>query len=491
VRLRSTSARLAHFEVLDEPGLRASDAWIAHLGALYVALIGLFILWGLAQSVYRGDRLTRVFTAIQTINLLHGAVSLGYLHLLAPAWPGPVVQDRLLSVLGVLAVFSATTYMVLLIDEMAPRRRRKALLALIGAALALAALVLAGQVRPAMMLSHGAMLLLPPVLLVAAVRTRPGTGVLPSGEAALPKRAVLVYLALVVLIGLLAAFPGIGLLPPTELNLYILILYGIPTGLLMLGMLQYRAQFQFRQRSLLQMAAEQADQRAEAERAQRVEREQMLDMLGHELKTPLATLRMWLGDRQIPAEISTRLAKLIDEIREVVERTVQAGQLESGGIRLQWQSCDVVALAQDWVRALPGGERIVLEVEDGAAGAASVRTDPYFLGMIVRNLLDNALKYSPDGSPVTLALAPPGEHGAWSVTVSNLVGRAGRPDPDQIFRKYWRSPAAMYRSGSGQGLYLVFRLAALLGGRLTCEPDPGPVRFKLIMEQRPGAVETT
>lgn len=489
VRLRTTSTRLAQFEVLDEASLRATELRITLLGAMYISLIGLFILWGLANSVSRGDRLNRTFTAVQVISLMHGVVHLGYVRLFAPDWLGPMALDRLFSALTVLYAFGAATFVLLLIDEMAPRRRRKTLLAGIAAGLVLIGLVLAGEVRLAMTLNNAVILLLPPVLLVLAAASTPSTGLLPSGEVAFPKRAVMVYLAVLVLVTSVAAVPNLGLRRPSELSLYLMIVYSFPTGLLMLAMLQYRAQFTARQRALLKIEAEQAHQRAEVEHAQRVEREQMLDMLAHELKTPLATLRMRLGDRQIPAEISARLTDPIAEIREVIERTVQTGQVESGGIRLHWQTCDVVALVRDWLRALPGSERVVFDADGDDGRPAPVRTDPYFLGVVVRNLLDNGLKYSPDGSPVTLALARPDASGAWSMTVTNLVGRAGRPDPEQVFRKYWRSPAAMYRSGSGQGLYLVFRLAALLGGRLTCEPDAGPVRFTLTMGPHPDAAE--
>lgn len=495
VRLRTTSTRLAHFEVLNETDLRVSDAKLIHMGGLYLALVGLFIVWGLVHAILRRDRLSQVFTAYQVVSLMHGATSLGYTRLFAPAWLSPVALDRAFSALALVVVFFSAAFALLLLDEVAPGRRRPKLLAGLAVLSVLLGLQLMGQVRLSLAINNLVILLLPPLLLLLAVRSRPHPGRLPGGEVPLPKNVVIGYLSPLVLLTLLTAVPNSGLLPPHELNLYVIGLYNVPTGFLMLGLLQYRAQLLFRQRSLLKIEAEQAHRRAEVEREQRLERERMLDMLGHELKTPLATLRMRLGDRQIPAEISARLAEPINEIREVIERTVQTGQVESGGIRLQWQSCEPDALVKDWLRALPGAERVVLDLDldrgRDAGSQASVRTDPYFLGVIVRNLLDNALKYSPDGSPVTLTLALPGADGAWSVTVSNLVGRASRPDPAQVFRKYWRSPSAMYRSGSGQGLYLVFRLAALLGGRLTYEPDAGPVRFKLTLGPRPDAAEQT
>ena len=116
--------------------------------------------------------------------------------------------------------------------------------------------------------------------------------------------------------------------------------------------------------------------------------------------------------------------------------------------------------------------------------------DPTLLRVILGNLLDNALKYSPVDSTVDLVVRPAagglsgpiGECGAGGVRggvgcaggdadvgrdgaaghragpllrVCNRPGRAGRPDPAQVFRKYYRSEGAQHSRHTGQGLYPV------------------------------------
>lgn len=98
--------------------------------------------------------------------------------------------------------------------------------------------------------------------------------------------------------------------------------------------------------------------------------------------------------------------------------------------------------------------------------------DAVLLRVILINLLDNALKYSPPGSSVTLTVDAPALAGTAGplLTISNWPGRAGRPDPKRVFSKYYRSDGARHTTGSGQGTYLVAGLARLLGLMVECDP---------------------
>jgi signal transduction histidine kinase len=230
------------------------------------------------------------------------------------------------------------------------------------------------------------------------------------------------------------------------------------------------------QRESLMHEAQQATQRAELERAQRLERERMIAMLGHEIKTPLATLRMMLGDQAIPTQTALQLNEPLHEINEVIERTVQSGQLENNAVDLRPLSCNLVKALQQSLGHWPQQPRLQWLMPPQAT-KMQVVTDPFLLGVIVRNLLDNALKYSPDDSMVQISLKT--DHTIWTLEVSNLMGRAGLPDPERVFEKFWRSPQARYRSGSGQGLFIALRLAELMGGHLIHETRGDQVLFIL------------
>jgi signal transduction histidine kinase len=104
--------------------------------------------------------------------------------------------------------------------------------------------------------------------------------------------------------------------------------------------------------------------------------------------------------------------------------------------------------------------------------------------IIIGNLLDNALKYAPPQARVRVSMTATEQGGRRGVviSVSNPVGRAGRPDATRLFEKYYRGTHARHRSGSGPGLYLAQRLATRIGARLSLRQDDG-VTFELWVPQ--------
>lgn len=485
LRIQTTSTRLAHFEVLQEDVLRHSNLTLQTLTSIYLALIGTFLFLGIFQSVVRRDSLNWSFTAYQLIALVHGVVALGHARWWADKLLPPAVLDRAFSFFIVCLTFAVLLFTATLVRETSQTRWSRYLLyGLFAALLGLIGMQFGGLLSLSLIINSVAAVILPTLFFIYVIflPVRKAENERTTG---LPKAAVVTYFGLTLGVAYLGAMPVLGWFPAVELSLYWIQIYCVCSGLLMLGVLQYRAMIVSRQRDALIAETQRANERAELERAQRIERQQLLNMLGHELKTPMATLRMLLGDRNIPGDLSKRLSAPLTEMKEVVERTVQSGQLEEGGIELRLQQCDLISVVQEQVSSLSTTDRVVFRFEPGLKSEAMINTDPYFIGVIVRNLLDNAVKYSPEHSAIQLDLVFSDDRKSWWLTVKNKVGRAGRPDPEKIFLKYWRSPNATYRSGSGQGLYIVYRLAGLLGGKLSLEPDHEWVNFRLEMPVDP------
>jgi signal transduction histidine kinase len=110
--------------------------------------------------------------------------------------------------------------------------------------------------------------------------------------------------------------------------------------------------------------------------------------------------------------------------------------------------------------------------------------DAGLLKTMISNLIDNALAYSPPESVVTLTVQkitsqhPP----SWLVlSVSNHVGKAGMPDAQKVFTKYYRAAAAHQRTGSGLGLFLVKNLAEMVEGHLLYRSSPSE-RVQVVFE---------
>lgn len=485
LRVRTTSTRLVHAEVLTPAELRLSGSRLDHLGALYIGLIAMFFLWGVVQVLLRPERLMVAFIASQAIALLTSACWLGYPYLYLSDDLAPGVIDTLTSASVVLQMLAGIAMSHLLLEELGPARwRRRAMLALCAVFPVLLGMMWAGYVGPALHLNM-AMLAVAPVLMLAfalASRVEPREA---HRRRALSKPVLVGYFGAMLGFAGVTAAPSLGLLKAPWISLYASMWHGLSGGALMVLMLQYRAWQNLRQQSLLRIAAFDAARLAEQERAHREDRERLLQMLGHELKTPLSTMRMLLADRDVPAELSKRIGAGVNEMAGVLERTVQAGRVEADRATLAAERADLLQVLRTVCGDLPGGERVRLRLRTDAEGGAPVCTDLTLLRGVLRNLLENALKYGAPGEPVDVEIAPRDERGRWGVLVADAPGRAGLPDAQRVFQKYYRSPRAGYCSGSGLGLYLVRGLVRQMGGEVRYEPEGGTVRFRVLLPDLP------
>jgi signal transduction histidine kinase len=212
------------------------------------------------------------------------------------------------------------------------------------------------------------------------------------------------------------------------------------------------------------------------------EQDRFLSMLSHELKTPLSVIRMSLYNDS--PESRQRVERNIADINAIVERCLQSGRLQHDRIEIATAPCDVDALIQKIVADCHDPQRLVLTP---SAPLPPCETDWQLLGIVIANLVDNALKYSPAGSPVTLEAQPAmrADQPGIRIEVSNTAGIAGLPDPEQVFRKYYRAPAAHAKTGSGLGLHLAEGFARKLGGELHYQPQDDTVKFDLWIPRQP------
>ncbi len=209
----------------------------------------------------------------------------------------------------------------------------------------------------------------------------------------------------------------------------------------------------------------------------RDEQDRFMSMLNHELKTPLAVIRMSLGDESLPVGVRERVTRSVTDMNAIVERSLQADRLRHGHIQINRQECPVGELLASLVSDSVSPAHINLEVDE----LPMVTTDAQLLGVILGNLIDNALKYGAPGKPVTVnaGQAARKTKPGVSIAVTNRPGAAGMPDARKVFRKYYRAPGAHSKTGSGLGLHISAGLADKLGGHLSYVPSPDEVRFEL------------
>ena len=206
--------------------------------------------------------------------------------------------------------------------------------------------------------------------------------------------------------------------------------------------------------------------------------------ISHELRTPLAVLyggaaTLGRGDLELAEGDRRRLLEMMvgegQRLERLVDRILFASSVENDALRAATRR---VAVA-DLLRTLVGdlGETTAAPLRlviDDAAARRVVVGDPDHLREIVSNLVDNAVKYSPDGSAVDLRLEA--RDGRVRVCVSDRGPGVPYPDRERVFDKFFRADSLLTTGvrGTGLGLYIVRELVRRLGGRVWVESGPGP-----------------
>jgi signal transduction histidine kinase len=209
------------------------------------------------------------------------------------------------------------------------------------------------------------------------------------------------------------------------------------------------------------------------------EQDQFLSMLSHELKTPLAVIRMSLGQGSeiIDQANRARLVRAVADINAIIERCLQTDRLQNGRIELDKRPYNPGELLRQIIGSSAQEKRVELYAPPLPDGVS----DTQLLSVILSNLIDNALKYSAPQAmiSVTAIAAAHNEQAGVHIEISNLPGSAGLPDAEQVFRKYYRAPGAHSKTGSGLGLHIAQGFSTMLGGELSYAPSDGAVKFAL------------
>ncbi len=209
-----------------------------------------------------------------------------------------------------------------------------------------------------------------------------------------------------------------------------------------------------------------------------------VDSVTHELKSPIAALQMYLQTLQMrPLEEDRRkdfyrtMEKEVRRLDELINHLLEVGRLEAIGQRDQPENVELEPMLRRCAEAAclhhdaEPDETVVFEVEPAMVTARRV-----VLEMIFRNLIDNAIKYSPKGERVEVVA-----HMLRRDRVAVDVRDRGEGVPAdirrQIFRIFYRGGKELERTqkGTGLGLYIVRTLVRLLKGRVDVhDRDDGP-----------------
>jgi len=204
------------------------------------------------------------------------------------------------------------------------------------------------------------------------------------------------------------------------------------------------------------------------------EHESFINAVTHELKTPLASIRLYLQtlqSRTVTDEQRRNFYGIMladaDRLHQTVDQVLRAGvvgQKPKAPLRVR---VDLASLARESVelarlRHHLGDEAIALETPEQAL---MVDGDPEELRTVLANLLDNAVKYSGDTVQVSVSVAAPSPTRAWVRVQDRGVGIPPR-QLKRIFNRFYRVQMRAPVKGTGLGLYIVRSIARAHGGRV-------------------------
>ena len=206
--------------------------------------------------------------------------------------------------------------------------------------------------------------------------------------------------------------------------------------------------------------------------------------VSHELRTPLTAIRGYLEAlRDDPAD-SENTSRFIDIIwrqttrmERLVSDLLRLARLDARQEVLERVVCDVrqifQAVTADLAPAIETKQqRVVIDVPDDAC---RVPADPAKLHDVLRNLVENAVNYSPDGTEIRLSAAR--TDGTCAITVTDAGPGLPPGDLTRVFERFYRVDKSRSRPGTGLGLAIVKHLVELHGGTVVAanRPEGGAV----------------
>lgn len=249
--------------------------------------------------------------------------------------------------------------------------------------------------------------------------------------------------------------------------------------------------------ALERVRTEEAANRAEVARQSEEFKSTLLDAIAHEFKTPLtsikaaATALLVDGERLGPdqQELAAVIEEETDRMSQLVTEAVKMAEIDAGKVTLIRVPVTAGALLRATEASLAGRGAERLEMPQGEDPLAAVCVDGEMIVLALRQLIDNALKYSPPSTFVRCRVEVEEER----VVIRIIDQGAGIPERDRerIFEKFYRRASVRDKvPGSGLGLHIAREIARIHGGDLWVGTSQGAgAEFCFALpRQREGAV---
>jgi two-component system sensor histidine kinase KdpD len=226
----------------------------------------------------------------------------------------------------------------------------------------------------------------------------------------------------------------------------------------------------------------------EAARQSEQLRTTLIDAMAHEFKTPLtlikaATTALLASPEEAAASRQEQLTiadEEADHLRKLIDNAVEMARLDTTQIDVHPEISNVTEVIRDVVGSMQS------EIDDRPVKVLSenlpavVAFDRRLVKLAIKQLLDNALKYSPGEKPVLIRAY--GADDRLTIEITDLGNGIPNEEQTRIFERFYRSPAVKDQiPGSGLGLSIAHRIVQAHGGDLTVTSRPGETTFRMTL----------
>ena len=479
LRLKATSTSLMHVEALSVEDMQRDEHRLLLTYYLTLSLILVFLIVVLINWLNYREFLYAAFVVRNAIYFVYTAAFFGLHRYLLGDWVDTQHLDQIYNWLVVGTTAFSFWFETRFLSEYEPplwvKNIFRGMFLWSVTATVLLSLGYTNLALKVNMMLNGAGILV--LLALAWVFIDDNKATSPRTASLLKKKFVMGYYLIITALLMFSVLPFLGKMAGSEFSANGLVYYALISGLDMTILLQLRAH-QMRKANM-QVAQDLllSHQQVEFERIRREEQSQLLTMLMHELKNPLAVidLAQQTSDDSTAKEYVNRNVSII---RNVLDRCLSADRLSDGKLTISKQRVDLVELIDDLMEQdATTLQRVNPSYSDNIT---TLHTDYECLRIVLSNLIDNALRYGDAQLPIEISVTAHTHHEdqlGVAITVSNKPGIASWPEAGKVFQKYYRSTGAKSISGTGLGLFLVNSICNLLGGTCTYAPDDTNVRF--------------
>lgn len=461
-RIKTSSARLFDITALSPSEIIPWERTVLTQSNFIIFSLLLFFAWALYNWLIHKDRLIGSFALLQLAAVLYGICALGFIRVYLSELLSAETQERLTSLSLVAYSFLNIWFYKTLISAYPIKRWAVLLLrVLLSSILLITATNFMGQPWISFMLNSCLIFATSLALLWISIWGITWNGLLET-PLLLPKKILIGYLLTLTTINFFHFTSVLNLGVSDVMGVYGSTINGVLNGLLLTVILHIRSRNIAQQHQ--QRIATDA-MRLENEQQQRALQSEFVDMLTHELKTPLSIISLAL-DSPSPSEKLKYLATTAAiSMKDVISRCIQATRLTENSLKPRFDNVDPNNVLEQLIKNHTESHRIKLN----STYSGLLVADRELLSIAVGNLLDNAIKYSSHHSQIDIELAKVHKNQMIEIAFFNDIGQAGVPDPHLVFQKYYRSPAAHHATGSGLGLYLSRMLIQMQHGDISYE----------------------